>query len=287
MTRFICSTCGTRYPASARPPAACPICDDARQYRPAGGQRWTTMDEIARGHHNRIDPLEPGLFGIGTEPALAIAQRALLVQTPEGNVLWDCITLLDDDTKRRVEALGGIDAIAISHPHYYSSMAAWAEAFDAPVHLHAADERWVMEPHPRVRFWEGERAELLGGLSLHRVGGHFGGSQVLLWPAGAGGRGALLSGDTAFVTADTAWVSFMYSFPNYVPLPAAEVRRIGAGLNALVFDRIYGAWWEKVVPTDAHGAVQRSVTRYLDALAGRFHAPDGGSPIVEAASFSH
>lgn len=269
MTRFICTTCGTRFRPSEHPPEACLICLDERQYVPTGGQRWTTTDELAATRHNRVDPLEPGLFGIGTEPNFAIGQRALLVQTPEGNVLWDCVSLLDASTRRRVEALGGIRAIAVSHPHYYSAMVAWAEAFDAPIHLHAAEEPWVMEPSRRIRFWTGERLDLFGGLSLHRLGGHFEGGQVLHWPGGAGGRGALLSGDIVQVAADPAWVSFMYSYPNYLPLSAAEVRRIGARLEALSFHRIYGAWWEKVVPSDGNGVVCRSVARYLDALEGR------------------
>lgn len=271
MTHHICTTCGTRYPASATPPEDCPVCRDERQWLPAGGPSWTTMEELAGDHGNRIEPLEPGLFGIGTEPSFAIGQRALLVQTDEGNVLWDCVSLLDADTIRRVEALGGIRHLAVSHPHYYSSMVAWAEAFDATVHLHEADAPWVAEPHPRIRFRSEDREALPGGLELHRLGGHFRGGQVLRWPRGAGGRGALLTGDIVQVAADTAWVSFMYSFPNHLPLPAGEVRRIGGILEGLTFERIYGAWWDKVVPEDAHAAVQRSVARYLDALEGRFH----------------
>jgi len=271
MTHFICETCGTRFPASERPPEHCPICRDERQYVPAKGQSWTTMEEIAREHRNRVEPVEPHLFGIGTEPDLAIAQRALLIQTTAGNVLWDCITLLDDDTRRRVESLGGIDHIAVSHPHYYSSMVAWARVFDAPVHLHAAERAWVVDPDPLVEFWEGERFELPGGLTLYRLGGHFEGGQILHWPEGAGSRGALLTGDIVQVVADRGWVSFMYSFPNLIPLPASEVLRMGRILDGLTFDRIYGAWWEKVVPQGAHAVVQRSVARYVDALEGRFH----------------
>jgi hypothetical protein len=229
------------------------------------------MEALAQDHANRVELVEPGLFGIGTEPAFAIAQRALLVQTRAGNLLWDCITLLDEDTRERVEALGGIDAIAISHPHYYSSQRAWAEAFDAPVYLHASERPWVMDPHNGVRFWDGECKELMDGLTLLRLGGHFQGGQVLHWPGGAGGKGALLTGDIVQVAADPRWVSFMYSFPNHIPLPAAEVQRIANVLVDLAFDRIYGAWWPRVVADDAHAVVQRSAERYIQALQGRFN----------------
>ena len=55
-------------------------------------------------------------------PAFGIGQRALLVRTREGNILWDCVSLIDSDTVALIKALGGIYAIAISHPHYYTSM---------------------------------------------------------------------------------------------------------------------------------------------------------------------
>lgn len=263
---YICMACGTQYPPAEAPPEVCPVCEDNRQFVPPEGQRWTTMDELREGHENRIEPLEPALFGIGTEPTFAIGQRALLIQTQEGNVLWDCVPLLDDDTVRRVRALGGIDHIAISHPHYYSSMVQWARAFEATVHLHAADREWILYPDPRIRTWEGERMPLLDGVTLHRLGGHFAGGQVLLWRDGAGRRGALLTGDIVQVVPDRGWVSFMYSFPNHIPLPAAEVRRIGYRLADLPYERIYGAWWGRVIDEGGPEAVERSVDRYLQAL---------------------
>ncbi|MEQ9569273.1 MAG: MBL fold metallo-hydrolase [Longimicrobiales bacterium] len=276
MPIHVCVTCGTAFPPSTTPPEACPICLDERQYVPPAGQGWTTSEELAASHANRIERLEDNLYGIGTEPDFAIAQRALLIQTPQGNVLWDCISLLDEDTRAAVEGLGGIDAIAISHPHYYGNMVAWAHAFDAPIHLHAAERAWVMDPDPMIRFWEDDSPDLPGGLSLIRLGGHFEGGQVLHWPQGAEGRGALLAGDIVQVAADRRWVSFMYSYPNYIPLPASQVRHMGRALANLSFERLYGAWWDKVVEADAHAAVQRSVARYLDALDGCFSATRGG-----------
>ncbi|HPV08657.1 MAG TPA: hypothetical protein PLD57_16455, partial [Aggregatilineales bacterium] len=105
------------------------ICEDERQYIGWGGQKWTTLDALRETHKNVFYAEEPGLLGIGTTPSFAIGQRSLLVQTPGGNILWDCITLLDEATVQIVRALGGIRAIGISHPHYYSSMVEWAHAF--------------------------------------------------------------------------------------------------------------------------------------------------------------
>jgi glyoxylase-like metal-dependent hydrolase (beta-lactamase superfamily II) len=188
-------------------------------------------------------------------------------------VLWDCIALLDEATERTIDALGGLSAIAISHPHYYTTMVEWARAFDVPVYLHEADRAWVMRPDERLRFWSGETLEIGDGLTLVRLGGHFEGGQVLHWREGAEGRGALLTGDIIQVVADTRWVSFMYSYPNLIPLPAGEVRRIAETAEPLEFDALYGAWWGREIRSDAKAAVRRSAERYVTALGAKRAAP--------------
>src|SRR5207244_12778823 len=117
-------------------------------------------------------------------------------------------------------------------------------------------------------FWDGETCELGEGLTLLRLGGHFEGATVLNWADGAEGRGALLSGDVVQVVPDPGWVSFMYSYATLIPLSAAEVRRIAATLDPWKFDRIYGAWWDRVIDTDGRAAVRRSAERYARALGG-------------------
>ncbi len=267
-THSLCVTCGTQFPAADAPPARCPICKDERQYVGHSGQQWTTLAELQRDHRNRIDEHEPGLTGIGTEPKFAIGQRALLVQSPAGNLLWDCVSLLDEATVDAVNALGGIRAIAISHPHYYSSMVEWSRAFDAPICLHEADREWVMRPDQSVEFWSGETKSLWDELTLIRCGGHFAGGQVLHWPAGAQGRGALLTGDIIQVVSDRRWVSFMYSYPNLIPLSAAKVQQIVDAVEPFAFDRLYGAWWETIVADEAKESVRRSAARYIQAIHG-------------------
>jgi hypothetical protein len=259
----ICVTCGTQYPPADAPPAECPICLDERQYVGHDGQRWTTPAELRAGHRNEIRDEEPGLTGLVTAPKFAIGQRALLVD----GLLWDCLTLLDDAAEAAVEQAGGLRAIAISHPHYYSAMVDWAERFDVPILLHADDAEHVMRPSPRVEHWTGERRALWGGLELIRLGGHFAGGTVCHWPAGADGRGALLAGDIVQVVADRDWASFMWSYPNFIPLPGREVQRIRAVVEALEFDRLYGAFDWAVMDPDAKAKVLRSADRYLAALS--------------------
>jgi hypothetical protein len=258
----ICVTCGTQFPPAHSPPEHCAICYDERQYVPAGGQRWTDLHRLQAGYANTWRRLEPDLYAIRTEPAFAIGQRALLVRSPTGNVLWDCIALLDDATHDLIAALGGINAIAISHPHYYTTMVEWAHAFDTQVFLHAADRSWVMRPDPTVRFWEDDTLSLHDGLMLVRCGGHFAGGTVLHWPAGAAGAGVLLSGDILQVLPDRRHVSFMRSYPNLIPLSAAAVRSVARAVEMLPFDRVYGAFQLEIL-TDAKEAVRRSVDRYV------------------------
>ena len=184
-------------------------------------------------------------------------------------MLWDCVSLLDDATIDIVAALGGLRAIAISHPHYYTTMVEWSRAFDAPVVLHARDRRWVMRPDAAIDFWDGVTRDLVPGIRLVHCGGHFAGGTILHWEAGADGRGALLTGDILQVVFDTRFVSFMRSYPNLIPLPASEVSRIAAIVAPLRFDRIYGAWWDRHVEADAWTAVQASARRYIAHLSGQ------------------
>jgi hypothetical protein len=275
-TAFVCTTCGTQFAPSEAPPERCAICDDERQYVGYEGQCWTTLAALAGRHRTRVEEVEPGLLGIGLEPEFAIGQRALLA----GGLLWDCIPLVDDRAAEAIAAHGGLSAIAISHPHYYTSMVEWAERYDATVLLHEADARHVMRPSPRIELWSGARRRVSDELELVRLGGHFAGGTACLWRAGAGGRGVLLSGDIVTVVADRDWVSFMWSYPNLIPLPAFEIERIRAAVAGLAFDRLYGAWWDRIVASDARTKVLRSADRYLDALRrGRGHAvgDDGAS----------
>jgi hypothetical protein len=264
----ICSTCGTSYPDTSAPPSHCLICDDERQFVPAGGKAWTTPQRLAGGHVNAWRRLETDLFEIHTNPGFGIGQRALLLRTPEGNILWDCIALLDDATAALIRALGGLRAIAISHPHYYTCMQDWARSFDCPVHLHAADANWIMRPDPAIRHWDGETLEIVQGVTLLRLGGHFPGGSVLHWADGAGGRGALLSGDIVQVAADLSRVSFLWSYPNMLPLSAATVRRIADTLAPWEFERIYGAFPGRQVTAGGARAVARSAARYIELLEG-------------------
>lgn len=268
---YICFTCGVQHASreDGRPPEQCATCEDERQYVGWEGQRWTTLGEMKEaGSGNRFREVEPGLTSIDTRPRFAIGQRALLVQTEHGNFLWDCISYMDEETIEKVQALGGLHGISVSHPHFYGAMVEWSRAFNgAPIYVPKADAQWVMRPDSAMQRYERSH-EVWPGLTLVQCGGHFDGSAALHWAAGAGGRGALLTGDTISVVADRRYVTFMRSYPNYIPLSAPAVRGVVAAVRPYAFERIYGGWWGTDVMEGGKEAIERSAERYVRRIEG-------------------
>ena len=230
------------------------------------GQRWTTLGELTdAGHATAVREEEPGLLGIGVEPSIGIGQRSLLFTGTSGNVLWDVPGFVDEEAMRSVDDLGGLVAVSASHPHFYGVIAEWADAFDVPIVLPEADRRWLARPSRTVE-WYSERAALTPEVTLVQTGGHFPGSAVLHWTGASDGAGVLASGDSITVVQDREWVSFMWSYPNLIPLDPTELDRIESAVTGLAYERIYGGWWGRVVARDGEEVVRRSIERYRTAI---------------------
>ncbi len=262
----LCATCGVE---NARAEGTCAICADERQWVPATGQRWTTLEQLrAEGTTVRITELEPDLWALAAEPAVGIGQQCKLLRTPAGCLLWDPLGYVDDEAVERLRVIGEVVAIAASHPHMFGVQVAWSRALGGvPVLISAADAKWVARPDPVIETWSDDR-EVLPGVTLTQPGGHFPGSAVAHWSTGAGGRGVLLSGDTIFVNPDRT-VSFLRSYPNRIPLSGAVVQRIAAHVERFDFDRLYHNF-EGMIPTDARGIVRRSADRHAAWTRGDF-----------------
>ena len=245
----------------------CAICADERQYLPLDGQHWTTLAERAeQGCRIDVEELEADLFGLTARPKADIGQTALLVRTGAGNLLWDVPGFIDDAAVAAVGELGGIAAIMASHPHMYGVQLEWARAFGATVWISEKDRGWVRRDGPELRTW-GEPFEVVPGIRASQPGGHFPGSAVALWTAGAGGRGVLLSGDTIAAVPAEGWVTFMRSYPNKIPLSAVVVGRVSAAVDELAFDRLYDNFGG-VVASGARDGVRRSAQRYISWVRG-------------------
>jgi glyoxylase-like metal-dependent hydrolase (beta-lactamase superfamily II) len=267
MPNFICTTCGVQYDESPAPPASCAVCSEERQYIGWQGQDWTTLEELRRERRSRIEREGTGLTGFGIEPAFAIGQRALHLRGAGGGFLWDCTSLVDEAAVAGVQRLGGARGIAISHPHFYGAMVEWSRALGGiPVYLHEADRDWVMRDDAALVYWGGDSLEVEPGVTLIHCGGHFPGSTVLHWAEGGDGLGALLTGDTIMVAQDRRTVSFMYSYPNLIPVDAATVQRIERAVEPFEFEQIYGGWTGKNVLEAGRNAIRYSARRYLRAI---------------------
>lgn len=262
----LCATCGVENDTGEQ---VCAICADERQHVPAGGQRWSTLAErAAEGCRIEITEREPGCWSLRASPQVDIGQSAFLVRTAAGNLLWDVPGYLDDDAVEAVRDLGGVAAVMASHPHMYGGQLEWGRAFDAPVYVAEADREWVRRwgRTGEIVTWSAP-FDVLPGVRAVQPGGHFPGSAVALWAAGADGRGVLLSGDTCGAVPDQGWVTFMRSYPNSIPLSAAVVTRVARTIAELDFDRLYDNF-DRHVATDARAAVIRSAQRYAEWVRG-------------------
>lgn len=278
----ICTRCGVQYDAAHRIDAGCPICQDEREAVNALGQQWTTIEAMHGAYRNTFADAERGVVAIRTEPLFAIAQQAYLIRTPSGNVLWDCLSYLDQQTIDEVQRLGGLSAIALSHPHLHGSMHRWSAAFGGvPVYIHGANRPWTVRPQPPVRFWEGAELRILPGITLIRGGGQFPGSAMLHLERGDGASNSLFTGDEIYPVEDPRYVSFLYSVPNLIPLNAAAIRAIVAAVEPYEFEALSAAWPDRRIASGAKEAIRRSAERYIRHIEGS--AAGGPTPASEIA----
>jgi glyoxylase-like metal-dependent hydrolase (beta-lactamase superfamily II) len=264
---WICATCGVEH---ADPTGVCAICADERQWVPAEGQIWTTLAELAaEGCRTVVTEPEPDLLGITSEPKVGIGQQTHVVTTPAGSLLWDPIAYVDDDAVRRIRDRGEVLAIAASHPHMFGLQLEWSRALGGvPILVCEPHLEWVQRPDPAIEVWRGVR-EVAPGLVVLELGGHFPGSSVVHWTAGAGGRGALFSSDTIHANPDRATVTFLRSYPNRIPLSPAVVERLARATESLGFERLYDNFG-RTIDSDAAAAVRTSADRYIGWVRGDF-----------------
>ncbi|EMF13805.1 uncharacterized protein SEPMUDRAFT_65080 [Sphaerulina musiva SO2202] len=255
---LICCACGTQFDISANQPLqACRICDDPRQFVPPTGQSWTSLHEMHTqtqpSYHNTFHPdaLDSRITSICTSPKFAIGQRCILLETSHGNILWDCITYLDQATVDFIASRGGLRGIVISHPHYYTTHLDWARTFDCPVWFSQEDaEEWVSrgdgEGRRRLILKGRGEEDVLGVVKAIKVGGHFPGSLVLLWEKKLFVADSLVTTPSALYHHNrppgTNSYVFMWSIPNMIPLAPSEIYKIWLALRKHEFESTYGAF---------------------------------------------
>nr|WP_216853076.1 MBL fold metallo-hydrolase [Phytoactinopolyspora halotolerans] len=228
-----CRTCAVEYDEPT--PDVCPICVDERQYVPESGQAWASLEDRRReGARISVSQFGPRLWGLHAA-GVGIGQTMLVLVTEEGSLLWDPLGYIDDETVAWVRGQGPVAAIAASHPHMYGVQVEWSRALDgAPILVNEADKAWLGRRDDAVTMWS-RHHEVLPGLVIYQVGGHFPGSAVA---HSEDDGGLLLAGDTIMVNPDRATASFMRSYPNRLPLSAAVVARIAERVMPLRFEQI-------------------------------------------------
>jgi hypothetical protein len=259
--KIICTACGTQYSQVFTTGALCPICLDDRQAVPETGQSWTSLQELSDNHSVIIKKLNPYLYELKIAPSFAIGQRALLVLSPQGNILWDCIALLNEPTIEFIKSKGGLKAIAFSHPHYYTTMNEWAQIFNCPIYIHQKDEQWIFNKGEQVSLWSGEEKELWDGIRLINIGGHFPGSSIL-HALVLSENGTILCGDTFYISPSKKHAAVMYSYPNRIPLPLAKVQKIKKQMQNIKFDTLYGFYDYQNIYSNAKQIIEDSLDKY-------------------------
>ena len=251
---LICCACGAQYEVDASAnKVSCKICDDPRQYVPPSGQIFTTAKDLRSKHENKIEPcgFDSNVFEIWTEPKFGIGQRACLIRTPNGNVLWDLVALLDQSTVDRIAELGGVQCIVISHPHFYTTWADWGATFKCPVYMSKIDSVWANRTRSRqvtLKLLEQQYTRILPGITAAICGGHFDGSLVLhsyhhnsLFVADA-----ILAVPSAFnpdpAKPGVSSYAFLWSIPNAIPLNPDQILQIWKTLKFLNFESTYGVF---------------------------------------------
>jgi glyoxylase-like metal-dependent hydrolase (beta-lactamase superfamily II) len=262
LSPLFCSTCGTQFVDDTYTSGNCPVCSDDRQYLPAKGQSWTKKEDLQNNYSNLITKISDNFYEIKTLPKFAIGQRAFLILSPNGNILWDCIPLLNDSTIEFIKSKGGLKAIAISHPHYYSSINDWADAFDCPIYIHQNDEVFIYTKGPNITLWNGAEKTLWDNIKIKNIGGHFPGSSILILPSLSSG-GTILCGDTFYISPSKRHVSVMYSYPNFIPVALSEIKRINGIMADVPFDTLIGAFDNQKISPNAKDILNASFAKYL------------------------
>jgi glyoxylase-like metal-dependent hydrolase (beta-lactamase superfamily II) len=260
----ICTTCGTQYPPDKPVPQLCIICNDDRQYINENGQSWTSLDLLKKDYQTEINKIKGRLYSIKTTPDFALANRAFIVQSASGNILWDSIPYIDNDAVDFINSIGGLQAIAFSHPHYYSTMNEWATLFDCPIYIHEKDSEWIMYPSQKIKLWNGDNLPLWDGISIKHTGGHFAGSCILQIPS-LSPKGVILSGDSLYISRSKKNVAVMYSYPNQILLSKNEFEAFDQKTKGLLFDTMYGAFDNQNLEGNAMTIFSASMQRYRDS----------------------
>ncbi|ORY29341.1 hypothetical protein BCR39DRAFT_532414 [Naematelia encephala] len=291
----ICTACGTQYPKSV---TSCVICEDPRQFVPASGQSWSSLAELGETRTQRLteDQEDGRIKFIHTEPGFGINQTPILIETNGGSYIWDCAAYISPHLISYLSSLRmPLKAIAISHPHFFSTSLTWSRALRVPLYLCSADKEWFQRlsditPQDDVRWWTDE-IDLGPAVKLIQCGGHFPGSSILHWDRLSESpppldnlptkptpvSGIILTADTIMVQPTQKRFTFIWSAPNMIPLDPHEVIRIYDKVKYLPFGQASSTWPGRFIRQDAKDVLRRSIEEHARACGWKW---DEGNELV-------
>ena len=237
LSRYACANCGYWQEFFAEP-LTCPVCLDVRHVPPENGWQFLSPGDLdARGECNWSE-VEPGIWRFTVEPTLGIGPVGYLVTNGEGNVAFEGCDWYNESSLQHIDSLGGVSWLSASHPHSHAALWRVSERFGPRVAIQREDLPWVSTLNVGRPF--DERLEILPGLELIHVGGHFDGQSVLYDRT----RGILFCGDALKLELEddgrTAYaISCHKAFVRGIPLTPAEVAGYREVFEDLDFEQVF------------------------------------------------
>ena len=241
LTHLSCTHCGFwhRWFEGQRPITLnCVLCSDVRNALPPDGWDYADVARVSASIRPRWKEFTPGIWGFWCEPRYGLAGTGWLIRRDDGNVAFEGAPFYHDEALEQVERLGGVRALGASHPHGYGAIWQLQERFRPELVIHREDIRYTKAF--QVTTVADDVHEMVPGLTLHHVGGHYEGQCVLHEEA----RRALFVGDSLkFDDFDTEGrvhsLSCHKGYHYHIPLSKEELARYRRVYLELPFERSF------------------------------------------------
>ena len=241
LTHLSCTHCGFwhRWFEGQRPITLnCVLCSDVRNALPPDGWDYADVARVSASIRPRWKEFTPGIWGFWCEPRYGLAGTGWLIRRDDGNVAFEGAPFYHDEALEQVERLGGVRALGASHPHGYGAIWQLQERFRPELVIHREDIRYTKAF--QVTTVADDVHEMVPGLTLHHVGGHYEGQCVLHEEA----RRALFVGDSLkFDDFDTEGrvhsLSCHKGYHYHIPLSKEELARYRRVYLGLPFERSF------------------------------------------------
>lgn len=249
---YACENCGHWQRYFAVPPL-CPICSDVRNDLPENGWSFVTPASLAPRLRYHWREAIPGVWEFWSTPRFGLDSHGWLLTHPAGNIAFEAAPFYDEAQLAHIEALGGIQVLAASHPHGYGALWQLQDRFTSELLIQKEDLQWtkafrVTRPYDAM-------LEIRPGLTLHHTGGHYDGHSILH----DADRRAIFAGDALKIDVgadgDAHAISCHKAYHKQIPLSPDEARRYRKVFASLDFTTVFTPF-EYATGVDTQAAVR-------------------------------